>query len=128
MKWNFLYLLLFITLIFSCNKINNETFEVESQNLINEYKSVTKKFISEKALTLNDSEMNTSLDSIDRLYMVEKNKKLAEKFIETEKGLKRLNFLKKYYKTNEINLILKKVPENKKTNKDFLEIKKYTDK
>ena len=41
--------------------------------------------------------------------MIDKNKKLAEKFINTEKGLERLNFLKRHYKTDEINLILNKI-------------------
>lgn len=128
MKWNLFYVLFFLIFIISCNEINNENFDAESQNLISEYKSVTTKFISEKSTKLNDLKMSYSLDSIDRLYMVDKNKQLAEKFVATEKGLKRLNFLKKYYKTEEINLILKKVPENQRTNKDFLEIKKYTNK
>ena len=114
--------------IISCNQINNENFETENQKLINEYKSVTKKFISENAYKLNDNQIHYSLDSIAKLYMVDKNKNLAEKFIKTEKGLKRLNFLKKYYTTDEINLIIDKVPENQKFNKDFIEIKNYINK
>lgn len=109
----------------SCNQINNENFEIENQKLINEYKSATEKFISKKSYKLNDNQMLYSLDSIDKLYMVDKNKNLAEKFIETEKGLKRLNFLKKYYTADEINLVISKVPKNQRLNKDFVEIKNY---
>lgn len=69
-----------------------------------------------------------SLDSIDQLFMIDKNKKLAEKFINTEKGLKRLNFLKKYYKTDEINLNLNKVSANQRITKDYIEIKNYNKK
>ena len=88
------------TFIISCTQINNETFEVENQKLIHEYKYVTKNFVSENSYKLNDYEMVYSLDSIDQLFMIYKNKKLAEKFINTEKGLKRLNLLKKYSKSD----------------------------
>lgn len=116
------------TFIISCTQINNETFEVENQKLIHEYKYVTKNFVSENSYKLNDYEMVYSLDSIDQLFMIDKNKKLAEKFINTEKGLKRLNFLKKYYKTDEINLNLNKVSANQRITKDYIEIKNYNKK
>ena len=121
----YIYLL---TFIISCTQINNENFEVENKKLINEYKYVTKNFVSENAYKLNDYQMVYSLDSIAQLFMIDKNKKLAEKFINTEKGLKRLNFLKKYYKTDEINLILNKVSASQRNNKDYIEIKNYNKK
>ena len=117
-----------MTFIISCTQINNENFEVENKKLINEYKYVTKNFVSENAYKLNDYQMVYSLDSIAQLFMIDKNKKLAEKFINTEKGLKRLNFLKKYYKTDEINLILNKVSASQRNNKDYIEIKNYNKK
>lgn len=122
-------LLIFIsTFLICCNPTNDENLEIENQKLIDEYKSVTKKFILENTYKLKDNQMFYSLDSIDRLYMVDKNKKLAEKFIETEKGLKRLNFLKKYYETAEISYIIDKLPLKQKSNKDFIEIKNYVNK
>lgn len=69
--------------------------------------------------------MGRALDSIAKDYMVEKNKKLAEEFITTASGLKRFNFLKKYYTKVEINQLLKKVPENLKTNTYYIELQKY---
>ena len=112
----------------SCKEVNNENFETENKILINDYKIVINKFIKKKAQELSDEQMAYSLDSIDKLYMVDKNKELAEKFIITTKGLKRLNFLKKYYKIEELKVILKKVPENQKNNKDYIELKNYTQK
>lgn len=121
----YIYLL---TFIISCTQINNENFEVENKKLINEYKYVTKNFVSENAYKLNDYQMVYSLDSIAQLFMIDKNKKLAEKFINTEKGLERLNFLKRHYKTDEINLILNKVSASQRNNKDYIEIKNYNKK
>lgn len=121
----YIYLL---TFIISCTQINNENFEVENKKLINEYKYVTKNFVSENPYKLNDYQMVYSLDSIAQLFMIDKNKKLAEKFINTEKGLERLNFLKRHYKTDEINLILNKVSASQRNNKDYIEIKNYNKK
>ena len=121
----YIYLL---TFIISCTQINNENFEVENKKLINEYKYVTKNFVSENAYKLNDYQMVYSLDSIAQLFMIDKNKKLAEKFINTEKGLERLNFLERHYKTDEINLILNKVSASQRNNKDYIEIKNYNKK
>ena len=89
---------------------------------------MTKNFVSENAHKLNDYQMVYSLDSIDQLFMIDKNKKLAEKFINTEQGIKRLNYLKKYYRTDEINLILKKVSPSQRINKDYIEIKNFNNK
>lgn len=56
--------------------------------------------------------MLKSLDSIVIEYTVNKNKKLAVKFIKTERGVQRLNFLKKNFSKEEIKSLLKKVPES----------------
>ena len=66
----YIYLL---TFIISCTQINNENFEVENKKLINEYKYVTKNFVSENAYKLNDYQMVYSLDSIAQLFMIDKN-------------------------------------------------------
>lgn len=115
-------------IIISCTPIDNENFEVENKKLIDNYKLVTKNFVSENSHKRNDSQMVYSLDSIAQLFMVDKNKILAEKFIKTEKGLKRINFLKEYYKNDEINLILEKVSASQKVSKDYIEIKNYVNK
>ena len=58
--------------------------------------------------------------------MVDRNKKLAEEFINTQSGLKGLNFLKKIYTKAEINELIKKVPSNLRTSNYFIEVEKYT--
>jgi|GEM_PF-5922599 len=126
-KSKFSHCFIFLFLV-SCNSVNNENFEIENKELISEYKIVNEQFIKENAYKLSDYQMTYSLDSIAKLYMVDKNKKLAEKFIATTKGLKRLNFLKKFYEIEELKEILKKIPKNQKNNIDYIELKKYTEK
>ena len=65
------------------------------------------------------------LDSIVIEYTVNKNKKLAIKFIESKSGIKRLNFLKKSFSKEEIKILLEKVPESIKTDTNYISLKKY---
>lgn len=115
-------------LLISCNSNSqtDENFKIENDKLIQDYKNVTQKFIEKSAYNLSDESMANALDSIARVYMVDKNKRLAEEFINTQSGLKRLNFLKKFYTKVEIKKIIEKIPENLKTNVYFIELENYS--
>ena len=115
-------------LLISCNSNiqTDEKFKIENDKLIQEYKNDNQDFIKKNAYNLSDELMVKALDSIANEYMVDKNKKLAEKFINTQSGLKRLNFLKKFYTKAEIKELIKKVPEKLKTNIYFVELEKYS--
>lgn len=115
-------------LLISCNSNSqtDEKFKIENQKLIQEYKSENQNFIQKNAYNLSDELMEKALDSIAKDYMVDKNKKLAEEFINTQSGLKRLNFLKKFYTKVEIKELIKKIPEKLKTNIYFIELEKYS--
>lgn len=120
------FLTTFCFLLISCNNSHtDEQFKIENDKLIKEYKIKNQNFIKENAYNLSDELIVKALDSIAKNYMVDKNKKLAEKFINTQSGLKRLNFLKKHYTKVEIKQVLKKVPENLKTNTYYIELQKY---
>lgn len=115
-------------LLISCNSNSqtDENFKIENDKLIQDYKNETQKFIKKNAYNLSDESMTNALDSIARVYMVDKNKRLAEEFINTQSGLKRLNFLKKFYTKVEIKKIIEKIPENLKTNVYFIELENYS--
>ncbi len=115
-------------LLISCNSNNqtDEKFKIKNDKLIQEYKNENQNFIKKNAYKLSDELMGKSLDSIAKVYMVDKNKKLAEEFINTQSGLKRLNFLKNFYTKVEIKELIKKVPEKLKTNIYFIELEKYS--
>lgn len=123
-----IFLTTFCFLLLSCNNNSHtdEQFKIENDKLIQEFKNENQNFIKENAYNLSDELMVKALDSIAKNYMVDKNKNLAEEFINTASGLKRLNFLKKYYTKVEIKELLKNVPENLKTNIHFIELKKHS--
>ncbi|MDQ8010858.1 MAG: hypothetical protein REI96_00305 [Flavobacterium nitrogenifigens] len=118
-----LIILLLVTL--SCKSNLDQQFSLENDQLIEEWKSENKKFIQQNSEKLTDSQMLKSLDSIVIEYTINKNKKLAIKFIKTEKGVKRLNFLKKSFSKEEIKSLLKKVPESIKTDTNYIALQKY---
>lgn len=115
-------------LLISCNSNSqtDEKFRIENDKLIQAYKNEAQNFTRKNAYKLSDELMGKALDSIAKEYMVDRNKKLAEEFINTQSGLKRLNFLKKFYTKAEINELIKKVPSNLRTSIYFIELEKYT--
>jgi len=125
-SFNRITLLLIISLLaFSCKSNLDKQFSLENDQLIKEWKSENEKFIKENSGKLTDSVMLKSLDSIVIEYTINKNKKLAVKFIKSERGVKRLNFLKKNFNKEEIKILLKKVPESIKTDTNYIALKKY---
>ncbi|QOW10066.1 hypothetical protein Q73A0000_06655 [Kaistella flava (ex Peng et al. 2021)] len=115
----------FVLISCNSNSQTDEKFKIENDKLIQEYKDENQNFIKKNAYKLSDEVMGKALDSIAKVYMVDKNKKLAEEFINTQSGLKRLNFLKNFYTKAEIKELIKKVPEKLKTDIHFIELKKY---
>jgi len=85
-------LIIFLIITFSCKSNLDKQFSLENEKLKEEWKSENKKFIKENSEKLSDTEMLKSLDSIVIEYTINKNKKLAVKFIKSERGVKRLNF------------------------------------
>ena len=118
-------LIVILSITLSCKSNLDQQFSLENGQLIEEWKSETKKFVNQNADKLADKEMLKSLDSITIEYTINKNKKLAAKFIESERGVKRLNFLKKNFNKEEIKVLLKKVPESIKTDTNYISLKKY---
>jgi hypothetical protein len=118
-------LIIFLLITFSCKSNLDKQFSLENEKLKEEWKSENKKFIKENSEKLSDTEMLKSLDSIVIEYTINKNKKLAVKFIKSERGVKRLNFLKKNFNKEEIKVLLKKVPESIKTDTNYIALKKY---
>ncbi|MEZ0128308.1 hypothetical protein AB9T88_00145 [Flavobacterium sp. LBUM151] len=119
-------LLIILLITFSCKSNLDKQFSLENDQLIEEWKSENKKFIKQNSEKLTDSAMLKSLDSIVIEYTINKNKKLAAKFIKSKRGVKRLNFLKKNFSKEEIKVLLKKVPESIKTDTNYVALKKYT--
>ncbi len=114
-----------ILTISACKSNLDQKFSVENEKLKTEFKTETKKFVEQNRERLSEKEMLKSLDSITEEYIIHQNKKLAVKFIKSESGVKRLNFLKKHFSKEEIKVLLKKVPERIKTDTNYVALEKY---
>ncbi len=112
--------------MFACKSNLDQQFTIENERLKAEFKTETEKFMKKNSEKLTDEEMLKSLDSITEEYIIDKNKKLAIKFVKSESGVKRLNFLKKNFSKEEIKGLLKKVPESIKTDTNYVALEKYS--
>jgi hypothetical protein len=119
-------MIFFALTMFSCKSNLDQKFSEENELLKTEFKSETKKFVEKNREKLSEKDMLTSLDSITKEYIISKNKKLAVKYIKSESGVKRLNFLKKYFTKEEIKALLKKVPKRIKTDTNYVGLEKYS--
>lgn len=114
-----------MSIILSCKSNLNKQFDIENEQIKTEFKTETEKFVKQNSQKLSEKEILKSLDSITEEYIIHKNKKLAVKYIESESGIKRLNFLKKYFSKEEMNVLLRKVPEKLKADTNYVAMEKY---
>nr|WP_315145229.1 hypothetical protein [uncultured Flavobacterium sp.] len=120
------FALISVLTMFACKSNLDQQFTIENERLKAEFKTETEKFMKKNSEKLTDEEMLKSLDSITEEYIIDKNKKLAIKFVKSESGVKRLNFLKKNFSKEEIKGLLKKVPESIKTDTNYVALEKYS--
>lgn len=120
------FALISVLTIFACKSNFDQQFIIANERLKAEFKIETGKFMKQNSKKLTDEEMLKSLDSITEEYTIHKNKKLATKFVKSESGLKRLNFLKKNFSKEEIKVLLKKVPESIKKDTNYVALEKYS--
>ncbi|RTY85833.1 hypothetical protein [Flavobacterium sp. GT3R68] len=109
----------------SCKSISDKEFEIENGNLKAEFSTESEKYVKENASKLSDEKMLNSLDSIVEEYFINRNKKLAIKYIKTKSGVKRLNFLKPNFTKEELKNLLKQVPESIKKDTNYIALQKY---
>ncbi|NNT72141.1 hypothetical protein HKT18_07945 [Flavobacterium sp. IMCC34852] len=118
-------ILICILTISACKSNLDQQFSLENERIKEEFTTESQKFVEQNREKLSEKEMLKSLDSITEEYIINKNKKLAVKFIKSESGVKRLNLLKKYFTKEEIKVLLKKVPEKIKADTNYVALKKY---
>ncbi|OYU78846.1 MAG: hypothetical protein CFE23_16700 [Flavobacterium sp. BFFFF1] len=111
----------------SCKSNLDQSFEKENEDLKNEYKSQHRNFLEANSSKLSAQQMVNSMDSITEIYSVTKNKALATKYVESKSGIKRLNFLKKHFKKNELKSLLKRVPKSIQKDTNYISIKTYVE-
>lgn len=109
----------------ACTSSPADRFDVENEQIKSEFKKRSEQFVKANASKLTDKQLCTGMDSIAEEYVINRNKKLAVKYINTEKGLKRLNFLKDQFSKKELENLLNRVSSELKTNSDYQAIKSY---
>ena len=115
--------------LFICCKTNlEEEFEKETNKLRNESEEVLQNYLEENFDKLSDRDLHKAMDSISKIYTVDKNKELAIKFIETQKGIERINYLKEYIPKEELKLIIEKIPEKFANDTNYISIKQEINK
>lgn len=119
------YIFLIVLIISACKTSVDYKFEKENEQIKSEFKIQSDKFVKANFSKLTEQQMLNGMDSIVVEYTINRNKKLAVKYVDSKKGLKRLNFLKdKFSKTELINL-LNQVSEDLKTDSNYLDIQSY---
>jgi len=112
-------------LLICCNNSSVNDFDEETNKLRKESQETIQKFLNENADKLFEHELSKSIDSISKIYVLDKNKELALRFIETKKGIERINYLKEYISKQELTLILKKIPPRYVNDSNYISIKRY---
>jgi len=108
----------------SCRNTERE-LENETEKLKNEMKIATSQFIEENRIKLSDEELEKSIDSLTKLYIVDKSKKLAARYINTKKGIERINYIKQYVDKKELIIIFQAIPEQFENDTNYISLRQY---
>lgn len=119
------FVLLILVLISACKSSAEKEFERENEQLKSEFKVEFEKFVKANSSRLTDQQMLIEMDRISEEYFIHKNKKLAAKYVDSKRGLKRLNFLKDKFSKTQLIILLGQVSDELHLNPDYLEIKDY---
>ena len=131
MKKDIFKIIVFVTcnFLFICCKTNPEKeFERESDKFRKQSNKILQKYLNENYDKFSDEDLHKRMDSITKIYFLDKNKELAIKFIETQKGIERINYLKAYISKEELKLILEKIPNKFANDTNYISIKQLVDK
>lgn len=119
------YLLMLFVLLVSCGRSLCAKFNSDAKDFGEEFKSMNKKYIEDNADKLTDKKMVSGMDSIAKMYFVDKNVILIKRYPECVKAISTLNYIKDKISKEELKLLLKTIPKEFKTDSNYVFVEKF---
>jgi hypothetical protein len=112
-------------MLVSCDHSLCAKFDSDAKDFGEEFKRVNKKYIEDNAGKLTDKKMVAGMDSVAKLYFVDKNVILIKRYPKCVKAVSTLNYIKDKISKEELQLLLKTIPKEFKTDSNYVSVEKF---
>lgn len=119
------YLLILFVILLSCDHSDCAKFDSDAKDFGEEFKRVKKKYVEDNAGKLNNKKMLVGIDSIAKLYFVDRNIILIKRYPECVKAVSTLNYTKGKISKRELQMLLKTIPKEFKTDSNYVAVEKF---
>lgn len=124
MKKYALLLLIFIVLT-SYAHSNCRSFNSDAKKFGTEWKRVIKQYTKDYSGKLSNEKLVEGMDSIAKLYFVDKNVVLVERYPECIEAISTLNYIKEKISKEKLQVLLRAIPEEFKADSNYIAIENF---
>lgn len=115
---------LFVILV-SCGHSICAKFDSDAKGFGEEFKRVNKKYIEDNRDKLTDKKMVAGMDSIAKLYFVDRNIILIKRYPGCVKAVLTLNYIKDKTSKEEVQLLFNTIPKEFKTDSNYVSVERF---
>jgi hypothetical protein len=119
------YLLILLLPFISCKQSPCVNFKSDAKKFGEEFKHVHMKYIQDNKELLSDEKMLAGMDSIARLYFVDKNIILINRYPQCVEAVTSLNYIKDKIPKKELKTLFKTIPKEFESDTNYVSIKKF---
>ncbi|WP_158960295.1 hypothetical protein [Myroides fluvii] len=124
MKKHHLILIVFAALT-SCNQSNCRLFDSDAKKFGNEWKRTFEQYTKDNSDKLPAEKLLEGIDSIGKLYFVDKNVILIERYPTCASAVSTLNYIKDKISKEKLQLLLQTIPEEFKADSNYVSIETF---
>ena len=118
------FLLLFIPFV-SCNTAPCENFKADAKKYGEQFEKVHLKYINDNKDNLTDEKILHGMDSIARLFFVDKNIILIQKYPRCNQSVISLNYIKQEISKKQLKALLVTIPREFKSDTNYVAIEHF---
>jgi hypothetical protein len=119
------YTLILLLIFISCKQSSCVNFKSDAKKFGEEFKRVHMKYILDNKELLSDEKMLTGMDSIARLYFVDRNIILIKRYPQCVEAVASLNYIKDKIPKKELKTLFKTIPRGFKSDTNYVSVEKF---
>lgn len=120
------YLLFFVFILFlSCNHSNCRLFDADAKKFGTEWKRTFEQYTKDNVAKLPEEKLLEGIDSIGKLYFVDKNIILIERYPSCAGAVSTLNYIKDKISKEKLQVLFRTIPEEFKADSNYVSIEQF---
>lgn len=119
------YLLLLFIPFVSCNQAPCENFKADAKKYGKQFEKIHSKYFNDNKDKLTDKEFLHGMDSIARLFFIDRNLILIKKYPRCNQSVNSLNYIKREISKKQLKALLLTIPHEFKSDTNYVAIEQY---